>query len=244
MPDSSGTWRSSSDSGCDQAGLRDPGCWRGPAKLTEARAEHPWLAEGSATVQQQALRDFSRAMANFFKGTHGHPTWRKAGVNEGFQVVGEEARRIHRLSRRVGEVHVPKVGWVRFRWSRQVPGAKSYRVTKDRAGRRHIAFAVLPRPIEAPGDGTTVGVDRGVKVSAALSTGELLTVPDLGLKEAERLARLHRRLAKADTAAARAVAVRGGGPLGQPVNREPQLASSPDRDMGRVAIPSFTDGRT
>jgi putative transposase len=40
-------------------------------------------------------------------------------------------------------------------------------------------------------------VDRGVVVSAALSTGELLSVPGLRLKEAERLARLRRKLAKA-----------------------------------------------
>jgi hypothetical protein len=41
-----------------------------------------------------------------------------------------------RLSRKTGEVWVPKAGWVRFRWSRPVPpDARSYRVTRDRAGR-------------------------------------------------------------------------------------------------------------
>ena len=30
------------------------------------RAEHPWLAAGSQTVQQQALRDFAQAMTAFF----------------------------------------------------------------------------------------------------------------------------------------------------------------------------------
>ena len=38
-------------------------------------------------VQQQALRDFSQAMANYFNGTHYKPTWRKVGRNEGFRVV-------------------------------------------------------------------------------------------------------------------------------------------------------------
>ena len=41
----------------------------------------------------------------------------------------------------------------------------------DRAGRWHIAFAVIPEPIPAPGNGQAVGIDRGVTVSAALSTG-------------------------------------------------------------------------
>jgi len=69
---------------------------------------------------------------------------------------------------------VPEAGWVRFRWSRAVPpGAKSYRVTLDRAGRWHVAFAVIPEPVPAPGNGQVVGIDRGVAVSAALSTGEI-----------------------------------------------------------------------
>src|SRR5215831_6683351 len=38
-------------------------------QLTHARAEHDWLAAGSVVVQQQALRDFSQAMANYFAGT-------------------------------------------------------------------------------------------------------------------------------------------------------------------------------
>jgi putative transposase len=42
-----------------------------------------------------------------------------------------------------------------------------------------------------------VGVDRGVTVSVALSTGELLYAPRLHSREAERLRRLQRRLARA-----------------------------------------------
>ena len=42
-----------------------------------------------------------------------------------------------------------------------------------------------------------MGVDRGVAVSAALSTGALLSVPGLGEREAKRLLRLQRGLARA-----------------------------------------------
>jgi transposase len=174
-----------------------PGFVSQARQLTEARAEHQWLATGSQTVQQQALRDFAQAMSNFFNGTHRRPTWRKAERDEGFRIVGPQAQKVRRLSRKTGEVWVPKAGWVRFRWSRQVPDAKSYRVTRDRSGRWHIAFAAIPKPIPAPGNGKTVGVDRGIVVAAALSTGELLIVPGLQPKEAERLTRLQRKLAKA-----------------------------------------------
>ncbi|MGA5765800.1 RNA-guided endonuclease InsQ/TnpB family protein [Nonomuraea bangladeshensis] len=167
-------------------------------QLTQARAASPWLAAGSAVVQQQALKDFAQAMANFFGGTHRRPTWRKRGQAEGFRVVAVKAGDVRRLSRSTGEVKIPKVGWVRFRWSRAVPGGvKSYRVTRDRAGRWHVAFAAVPAPISAPGTGEVVGVDRGVAVSAALSTGELLNVRGLRDTEKTRLRRLLRKLARA-----------------------------------------------
>jgi putative transposase len=169
-------------------------------QLTAARAAHPWLAAGSQMVQQQALRDFAQAMAACFdpKNPAGRPSWRKAGRDEGFRIVAVKPSDVRRLSRHVGQVRVPKAGWVRFRWSRAVPeGAKSYRVTMDRAGRWHIAFAAIPAPIPAPGNGQVVGIDRGIAVSAALSTGKTLYVPGLTARERKRMQRLERKLARA-----------------------------------------------
>src|ERR1035438_5174750 len=138
-----------------------PGYLEQCRQLTQARAAHPWLAAGSQTVQQQALRDFGQAMAAFLDPAN-------------------------------------QAGWVRFGWSRDVPpGAKSYRVTMDRAGRWHAAFAVIPGPVPAPGNGQTVGIDRGVAVSAALSTGQMLHCPALTARERTRLRRMQRTLARA-----------------------------------------------
>ena len=179
-----------------------PGYLEQCRQLTQARAENPWLAHGSQTVQQQALRDFARALAAFFdsRSPAGRPSWRKAERDEGFRIVGRRGAQwdVRRLSRHVGEIWVPKIGWVRFRWSRPVPPeVKSYRVTMDRAGRWHIAFAAVPDPVQAPGNGEVVGIDRGVAVSAAFSTGELLKAPGLTLREQRRLRRLERKLSRA-----------------------------------------------
>ena len=178
-----------------------PGYLEQCRQLTAARAGHPWLAAGSQTVQQQALRDFARAMTAFFDPANpaGRPSWRKAGRHEGFRIVGRGRQwDVHRVSRKAGQVWVPKAGWVRFRWSRAVPpGAKSYRVTMDRAGSWHVAFAAVPDPVPAPGTGEAVGIDRGVAVSAALSTGELLHCPGLAARERKRLRLLQRTLARA-----------------------------------------------
>ncbi|HEX7160716.1 MAG TPA: transposase [Trebonia sp.] len=167
-------------------------------QLTEARADNPWLAGGSVTVQQQAVRDHGQAMAWFFAGTHRRPRWRKKGEDEGFRIIHVKPSHVRRLNRNHGAVFVPKAGWVRFRWSRPVPAdVKSFRITRDRAGRWHVAFAVIPEPVPGPGNGEAVGIDRGIAVNAALSTGEMLRVPGLSVCEASRLRRLERKLAKA-----------------------------------------------
>jgi putative transposase len=186
-----------------------PGYGEQCRQLTEARTEFEWLRGGSIIVQQQALRDFGQAMANFFGKTHRRPTWRKRERGEGFRIVAVKPGDVRRLSRRVDEVRVPKVGFVRFRWSRAVPEAvKSYRITRDTAGRWHVAFAVVPDPIPAPGTGEVVGVDRGIAVSAALSTGEMFCAPILRDTEKMRLVRLSRKLAKAKRGSNRRARVR------------------------------------
>jgi transposase len=152
-------------------------------------------------VQQQALRDFAQAMAAFFDPANpaGPPSWRKARWDEGFRIVGRRGRQwdVRRLNRKAGEAWIPKVGWVRFRWSRAVP-----------PGGWHIAFAAIPDPVPGPGNGEVVGIDRGVAVSAALSTGELLHVPGLTVRERKRLRRLERKLARARRGSERRKGVR------------------------------------
>jgi putative transposase len=169
-----------------------PGYAEQNRQLTEARTAYPWLGAGSVIVQQQALRDFHQATRNCFAGTHRRPTWRKAGRDEGFRIVGASAGRVEQVNRRWSRVLVPKVGWIRFRRSRPVPVAKSYRVTCDRAGRWHIAFAVIPEPILSSGTGEVVGIDRGVTVTLQLSDGTTYQAP-----LARSIKGLERRLARA-----------------------------------------------
>jgi hypothetical protein len=105
-------------------------------------------------VQQQALRDFDRALAAFYHPGNpaGRPGYRSSRGAQGFAIRDTRARRI---SRRWGEVYVPKCGWVRFRWTRPLPDKLGVaRVTCDRMGRWHVSFPALqpPWPASAPGE--------------------------------------------------------------------------------------------
>ena len=194
-------------------------------QLTEARRENEWLGSGNADVQQQALKDFARAKNARFTSGFGEPTWRRKHVHEGFRVIGTDrvpeyhedgspkrnaksGRQVmgrsvvvHKLNRRWAQVRVPGCGGVRFRLSvkgrgAKLPKAKSFRVT-FRNGQWHIAFALAPEPLRAPGTNAVIGIDRGVTVTAALSDGRKLNCPQLTAKEHARIRKHQRRAARA-----------------------------------------------
>jgi putative transposase len=166
--------------------------------LTEAR-RHTWLGEGSSVVQQAALRDLERAFKNWWTnpGHFSRPTWRKAGIHEGFAI---RDLTIVRVNCRWATVLVPKLGPVRFRLTRpwtQITTATSARVTLDRAGRWHVSLtAPQPAVVRAP-TGAVVGIDLGIATTATTSDGDRLRMGDL-LTPAERArrGRLQRRLAR------------------------------------------------
>jgi len=163
--------------GYSQPGHRMPSAGEQSRQLTEARHDNPWMQDIPAVVGQQALRDFRQACTNWWNGTHKRPTWRKRGQHEGFRVTNGQGIRVEQLNGRWSRVWIPRVGWLRFRRTRTVPDARSFRVTCDSAGRWHIAFAAIPAPIEAPGNFEVVGVDRGVAVTLAYSDGTMLHAP-------------------------------------------------------------------
>jgi len=190
-------------------------------QLTEARRDNEWLGAGNAVVQQQALKDFAKAKSARFTSGFGEPTWRRKFRHEGFRVIGTNlvpehdtdgspklnpktgkqvlARSVvvRKLNRRWAQVKVPGCGWVRFRLTHpKPPAAKSFRIT-FRNGQWHIAFAVVPEAIEAPGTGGVVGIDRGVKITAALSDGRTLNCPQLTTRERAQIRKHQRRAARA-----------------------------------------------
>jgi transposase len=147
-------------------------------QLTEARRANPWMIEIPTVVGQQALRDFRQACANWRIGTHKRPRWRKRGRDEGFRVTADHGTlKVEQINKRWSRAWVPRIGWIKFRRSRVVPAAKSFRVTRDPAGHWHIAFAVIPDPISAPENHEVAGVDCGVAATLAYSDGTMLQAP-------------------------------------------------------------------
>lgn len=179
-----------------RSGRSAPGPAARQKQLAEARQSFDWLAAGSSPVQQQALRDFDRAVQGFFNGAYRRPTWRRKHLDEGFCIRDS---RVEMVNRKWAQVFVPKLGLVKFRLSRALPPGKlgMARVTYS-AGRWHVAFPAPQPEVEgAPGrEERMVGIDRGVKTTLALSDGTMLRAPVMRRAEQKELVRLQRQLAR------------------------------------------------
>jgi putative transposase len=173
----------------------------GPAarqrQLADARRAEPWLAAGSSSVQQQALRDFDRAMAAFFDQANPakRPQFRSAKRgNQGFVIRDTQVRR---LTRRWGEVFVPKCGFVRFRWTRSLPAKLGMaRVNLDHAGRWHVSFPAPQPAVTREPSGCRVGIDRGVRTALVTSDGQHYRAPRISDRDASRYVALARKRAR------------------------------------------------
>ena len=173
-----------------------PGSAERHRQLTGARAAEPWLREGSSAVQQQALRDFDKAMAAFFRPENpaGRPGYRSKRGRQGFVIRDTKVRR---LTRRWGEVQVPKCGWVRFRWTRALPADLGMaRVTVDRAGRWHVSFPAPQSALARRAGGAPVGIDRGVRTAIVTSGGQHYRAPRISDRQAGRYLALQQQLCR------------------------------------------------
>ena len=77
-------------------------------------------------------------------------------------------------------VWLPKIGWVKYRNSRAIPGTIKQAIVYKRGKRWHISIVfeeqvdIVKVPIR---EEEALGVDVGIKVFAALSTGEKVDNP-------------------------------------------------------------------
>lgn len=144
-------------------------------ELKHLRAEFNWIAAVSQTAQARTLKNLDTAFQRFFKGQGGFPTFKRKGAGDAFSFAGREVT-IERLNRRWGRVKVPKIGWIRFRWTRSAQGSiREATVARTALGWQISIGCLLD---ENPADnGKTVGIDRGVAAPLMLSDGASYTLP-------------------------------------------------------------------
>jgi putative transposase len=159
-------------------------------EVTQLRREYDWIAAVPAQTLQQEIRDLDVAYRNFFAHRADFPNFKKKGkavdsfrFPQGFKL---DNRR----------VFLPKVGWVGFFKSREIPGQIRH-VTVSRTGKHWFISFTCEVEMEAPARASgEVGLDMGIAKLCALSDGTIINNPGSLARYRAKLARLQRQLAR------------------------------------------------
>lgn len=98
-------------------GRKRPGYAALCARLPELKRLHPWLCEPPAQALQQALKDLCKAWDAKYTSHFGAPRFKKKGACDTLRLPQDCL-----YDAAAGLVHLPKLGAVRLRHSREAPG--------------------------------------------------------------------------------------------------------------------------
>ena len=135
-------------------------------------AETAWLADAPVHPLQQALKDLERAYANFFAKRAGFPRFKKKGQHDAFRYPDPKQIKLDQANSRL---FLPKLGWLRYRNSRDVLGTVKNVTVRQSNGRWFVSIQTA-REVEQPLPASTsaVGIDLGIARFATLSDGSYL----------------------------------------------------------------------
>ena len=138
--------------------------------LTEWRnsMETAWLADAPVHPLQQTLKDLERAYSNFFAKRADFPRFKKKGQSDSFRYPDPKQIKLDQPNSRL---FLPKLGWLRYRDSRDVLGVVKNVTVNQSCGKWYVSIqtereVALPLP-----QGGAVGIDMGVAQFATLSDG-------------------------------------------------------------------------
>ncbi|MFI6855520.1 RNA-guided endonuclease InsQ/TnpB family protein [Streptomyces sp. NPDC050416] len=148
--------------------------------VRQARKDLDFLAVLPAQAAQAVLKTYVQAWKNCWQGRADAPNFK--GRFRSFMSVDIPQGRdlnIKRVHRRWGMVNLPRIGRIRFRWTKDLPIGKHASTENRISGARliknalgwHIAFRVTTlEPKPEPHRGGEVGIDVGVTVPLAVKS--------------------------------------------------------------------------
>ena len=164
--------------------------------LTEWRnsTETGWLREAPVHPLQQGLKDLERAYANFFAKRADFPRFRKKGQHDSFRYPDPKQIKLDQANSRI---FLPKLGWLRFRQSREVLGTVKNVTVSASAGKWFVSIQT-EREVEKPVPKATsaVGIDMGVARFATLSDGTFYAPRSSFRRHEDRLRRAQQAMSR------------------------------------------------
>ena len=131
-------------------------------------AETPWLADAPIHPLQQTLKDLERAYSNFFAKRADFPRFKKKGQSDRFRYPDPKQIKLDQGNSRI---FLPKLGWLRTRFSRDVLGTVKNITVSASCGKWFVSIQTEREVAQPIPNGDAVGIDMGVARFATLSDG-------------------------------------------------------------------------
>lgn len=154
--------------------------------------ETQWLKDAQSQPLQQSLKDLERAYKNFFRKRAAFPRFKKRGQNDAFRYPQGV-----KLDQENSRIFLPKLGWMRYRNSRQVTGVVKNVTVSQSCGKWYISIQTeseVSTPVHP--SASMIGLDAGVAKLATLSDGTVFEPVNSFQKNQKTLARLQRQLSR------------------------------------------------
>jgi putative transposase len=130
------------------------------------KSQFAWLRQSPSQALQHALKNLDRAFVNFFEKRTKYPRFKKRGFGDSFRFP--QGFNLDQANHRI---FLPKLGWLRYRNSREVIGTVS-NITVSNRNRKWFVSLQTEREVEPPvAQGDAVGIDMGIVRFATLSDG-------------------------------------------------------------------------
>ncbi|HHS9665283.1 TPA: RNA-guided endonuclease InsQ/TnpB family protein [Klebsiella quasipneumoniae subsp. quasipneumoniae] len=156
---------------------------------------HPdtqWLKDAPSQPLQQSLKDLERGYKNFFQKRAAFPRFKKRGQNDAFRYP--QGVKLDQTNNRIS---LPKLGWVRYRNSREVIGEVKNVTVSQSCGKWYVSIQTeyeVPEPVHKAA--SMVGLDAGVTKLATLSDGTVYQPVNSFKARQRKLAMLQRQLSR------------------------------------------------
>ncbi|WP_026211039.1 RNA-guided endonuclease InsQ/TnpB family protein [Gallibacterium anatis] len=157
--------------------------------LPQWKKELSWLKECHSQVLQQSLKDLESAFKNFFQQRADFPKFKKKGLKESFRFPQG-----CKLEQNNNRIWLPKIGWVRYRNSREVIGEIKNVTVSQKCGRFFVSIQTEFEYQISIHNGGEIGIDMGVARFATLSNGEYFEPLNAFKTYKGKLAKLQRQL--------------------------------------------------
>lgn len=168
-------------------------------RLTEWRngPETPWLKDSPVHPLQHALKDLERAYKNFFAKRADFPRFKKKGQRDSFRYPDRKQIKLDQANSRV---FLPKLGWIRYRNSRDVLG-EVRNATVSFSGGKWLVSIQTEREVKQPVPQATsaIGIDVGIARFATFSDGSFLAPFNSFKRHEARLRRAQRSMSRKTT---------------------------------------------